>query len=169
MVEVRGVAVARLLSTVAGCCFARNATNALWTLKVLSPPRPSSPQRVFILGDPLQGNTCPLNSSSPAELCPEGCAGVACAQCSHRQLASMHVGQLNAFEMCLAQPFSGPLCHAAASIALSLPRSCPAQRATSARLGRCSRSPAPSSPPARRVQVGLQELLAVEWMPRDPA
>ncbi|PRW59962.1 white-brown complex 30 [Chlorella sorokiniana] len=29
-------------------------------------------QRVFILGDPLQGNTCPLNSSSPAVLCPEG-------------------------------------------------------------------------------------------------
>lgn len=47
------------------------------TSNAMPPAGVSAPcpwQRVFILGDPLQGNTCPLNSSSPAVLCPEGCA-----------------------------------------------------------------------------------------------
>lgn len=30
--------------------------------------------RVFLLGNPLQGNSCPLNSTGPARLCPKGCA-----------------------------------------------------------------------------------------------
>ena len=29
-------------------------------------------QRVFFLGDPLQGNTCPARASSPSTLCPGG-------------------------------------------------------------------------------------------------
>lgn len=37
------------------------------------PDRPATVlQRVFVLGQPLQGNTCPLNSSVPAKLCPKG-------------------------------------------------------------------------------------------------
>lgn len=33
--------------------------------------------RVFLLGNPLQGNSCPLNSTGPARLCPKGCAAAA--------------------------------------------------------------------------------------------
>lgn len=38
------------------------------------PDRPATmAQRVFVMGQPLQGNSCPVNSSVPAALCPKGC------------------------------------------------------------------------------------------------
>jgi hypothetical protein len=37
------------------------------------PSRPATvSQRIFLLGDPLQGNSCPANATNPATLCPKG-------------------------------------------------------------------------------------------------
>lgn len=45
--------------------------NAAPTMRI--PERPATAvQRVFLLGNPLQGNSCPANSSDPARLCPKG-------------------------------------------------------------------------------------------------
>ncbi len=39
------------------------------------PMRPASvAESVYLLGDPLQGNSCPANASQPSRLCPKGSA-----------------------------------------------------------------------------------------------
>ena len=50
-------------------------------------------QRVFLYGDPLQGNSCPANASDPIGLCPKGqVKGLRSQHSTHQHSASANAG-----------------------------------------------------------------------------
>lgn len=79
-------------------------------------------QRVFLHGDPLQGNTCPANATNPSKGCPAGCAPAGCKSLRQHGAAAWRV---HGRQACSGSKPAVPLQAACASVATRCALPCP--------------------------------------------